>query len=65
MCENEEAMVEAARTYGNFSRVLAAREYMEQVIPGFDAWSRVWGKCEAWWEGRAHKAAVTLAGHQG
>ena len=31
MCENEEAMVEAARTYGNFSRVLAAREYMEKV----------------------------------
>eukprot|EP00798_Chlamydomonas_sp_ICE-L_P011273 gene11273-18905_t len=31
MCENEEAMVEAARTYGNFSRVARAREYMEKA----------------------------------
>jgi len=31
MCDNDEAMVEAARAYGNFSRTAPAREYMEQA----------------------------------
>lgn len=31
MCENEEAMVEAARAYGNFSRVPEAREYIQKA----------------------------------
>ncbi|KAG1674821.1 hypothetical protein FOA52_015208 [Chlamydomonas sp. UWO 241] len=30
MCDNEEAQVEAARAYGNFSRVPAVREYMQE-----------------------------------
>ena len=31
MCDNEEAQVEAARAYGNFSRTHEAREYMQTV----------------------------------
>eukprot|EP00798_Chlamydomonas_sp_ICE-L_P016626 gene16626-22873_t len=31
MCGNDEAMIEAARTYGNFSRIPGGREYMQQV----------------------------------
>ncbi|GAX78023.1 hypothetical protein CEUSTIGMA_g5465.t1 [Chlamydomonas eustigma] len=31
LCDNDEAMVEAARAYGNFSRVPAARVYMQEA----------------------------------
>jgi hypothetical protein len=31
LCDNDEAMVEAARAYGNFSRAPAARVYMQEV----------------------------------
>lgn len=34
MCDNEEAQVEAARAYGNFSRTHEAREYMQTVRRG-------------------------------
>jgi hypothetical protein len=33
-CDNEEAMVEAARAYGNFSRTAEVRRYMQQVGGG-------------------------------
>jgi len=35
MSDNEEAAVEAARAYGNFSRVARAREYMQEVGEGW------------------------------
>ena len=42
MCDNEEAAVEAARAYGNFSRVANAREYMQEVRCG-GAGGEFWG----------------------
>lgn len=45
MCDNDEAAVEAARAYGNFSRVANAREYMQEVRCG-GRW------CDAHTEGR-------------
>ena len=30
LCDNEEAIIEAARLYGNFSRLAAVRQYMHE-----------------------------------